>query len=158
MKNVPVATFNEMEPALHLQERLDRADIKCTICDESKIERFWFMSEPLAAIHVEVNQVDYLVARRMIEDLHAVEGILKSAVRCPDCHSSRVEFPQLTRKFIMPGFVSVLMALRIIPRKFYCLDCHFTWPTVAPVEVPRDILGWPRKPEGERDEHPQARV
>jgi len=57
-----VATFNALSPALVLCQQLQEAGINAVIHDESVLERFWFMSEPLAAIHVEVRQPDYLPA------------------------------------------------------------------------------------------------
>lgn len=143
MKTVPLATFNELEPAQTLQQRLQQAGIPATIHDESKLERFGFMSTPLAAIHVEIPQPQYLEARQLIAIWDTDQGIMRSAVRCPDCHSSRVEFPQLTRKFLTPALLRVFMSLGVIPQEFYCLDCHFTWPIKPPVERKLDILGFP---------------
>jgi hypothetical protein len=33
----------------------------------------------------------------------------------------------MTRKFLTPALVAVLCAIKIIPKEFYCHDCHFTW-------------------------------
>jgi ribosomal protein S27AE len=144
-KTVVLASFNEVDPARRLQERLQQARLKSLIHNESKLERFWFMSEPLASVHVEVNQPDYLTAHRLVEEWDRTEGILREAVKCPECGSSRVEFPQVTRKFVMPAMEAVLMALHILPRKFYCSDCHFTWPKEKQLQTERDVLGWPAK-------------
>ena len=143
MRVLPVATFNELEPAQALREQFIRAGIQASIHDESKLERFWFMSEPLAAIHVEVSQPDFLKARRLMQDWEHTSQALKVAVRCPECGSSRVEFPQITRKFLMPVVETVFMAMHLIPREYYCEDCHYTWPKEKPVEPERDILGFP---------------
>jgi hypothetical protein len=141
---VPLATFNELEPARQLQQRLLAAKIGATINDESKIERFWFMSAPLAAIHIEVPQREYLHARRTIEEWDKADGGLRQAVRCPECGSSRIEFPQLTRKFITPTLLRFFIWLRILQKEFYCLDCQFTWPPEVRKERELDILGFPR--------------
>jgi hypothetical protein len=138
-----VATFNDLEPAAHLRGRLQQAGIPAIIHDESKLERFGFMCQPRAAVHIEVSQPHYLEARRLIKEWDSSDGVLRNAVRCPECSSSRVEFPQLTRKFVTPAVLRVFMALHIIPEEFYCLDCQYTWPTVMPIEPPRDILNWP---------------
>lgn len=143
MKSVPVATFNDLKPAQQLHERLRKLGVESRIHDESKVERFWFMAEPLAAIHVEVDQADYLQALKLIAQLDGEEGVLAEAVRCPECRSSRVEYPQITRKFALPVVGALLMALRIIPREFYCWDCHYTWPKVKPKKGKEDALGWP---------------
>ena len=50
-----------------------------------------------------------------------------SAIRCPQCESSSIEYPQMTRKFLTPAIASVLFALKIFPKEFYCQDCQFTW-------------------------------
>jgi hypothetical protein len=145
MKSLPVATFNELAPAEQLRTQFNQAGVPAVLHDESKLERFWFMSEPLAAIHVEVSQPDYLRARRLMSEWEKSSDLLREAVRCPECHSSRIEFPQITRKFLTPALSQMLfMALHIIPRQYYCMDCHFTWPKVAMVEQPElDVLGWP---------------
>lgn len=147
MKTVPLATFNARAPAHDLQQRLRAAGFQAVIEDESKLERFWFMSEPLAAIHVRVNKADYLAAQRWLDQLNTADATLTQAVRCPECGSRRVEFPQITRKFFMPIAEAVLMALHLLPRKFYCPDCYCTWPKQPPAEPEpeRDELGWPRQ-------------
>ena len=143
MRVLPVATFNELEPAQALREQFMHAGIQSSIHDESKLERFWFMTEPLAAIHVEVSKPDFLKARRLMRDWEETNEALKAAIRCPECGSSRVEFPQITRKFLMPVVETLFMAMHLIPREYYCEDCHYTWPKEKRVEMERDILGWP---------------
>jgi hypothetical protein len=139
-----LATFNELGPAQTLQQRLLAAGISASINDESKLERFWFMTPPLAAIHVEVPQKEYLRARRTIEEWNKADGALRDAVRCPDCGSSRIEFPQIPRKFIMPSLMRLFIWLRVVPNAYYCLECQCTWPPTVQKERELDILGFPR--------------
>ena len=87
MKTHCVATFNALAPALVLCQQLQEAGINAIINDESILERFWFMSEPLAAIHVEVKQPDYLPARKLVQEWENSRGVLKDAVRCPEGRS-----------------------------------------------------------------------
>jgi len=144
MKTLPVATFNELGPAEELRKQFLEAGVPTLLHDESKLERFWFMSEPLAAIHVEVPQPDYLRAKHLLSEWEKVNEAMRAVVRCPECQSSSVEFPQITRKFFTPALCQlVLMALHITPRQYYCLDCHFSWPKVPRVEPELDLLGFP---------------
>lgn len=148
MKTLPLATFNELIPAEQLRKQFLQAGVPAVIHDESKLERFWFMSEPLAAIHVEVPQPDYLRARRLMREWEISTDLLRTAVRCPDCRSSRVEFPQVTRKFVTPALCQLLLlTLHILPRAYYCQDCHFTWLKTPKVEPELDSFGWPLKPK-----------
>lgn len=111
--------------------------------DESKIERFLFMSEPLAAIHVEVQPQDYVTARHLVEEWDRTEDSRTQAVHCPQCGSTRVEFPQMTRKFVTTALWMVLAVVRLVPREYYCQDCHYTWPKTEPREPERDALEFP---------------
>ena len=142
--NVFLATFHDQAPAKKLQERLIAAGVKAVITDQSNIERFWFVTPPLAAIHVEVPQPEYLRARRLIEEWDAGDGALRDAVRCPDCKSSRIEFPQIPRKFLMPVLVRFFMSLGVVQKSYYCLDCQNVWPITPVKERELDVLGFPR--------------
>ena len=43
----------------------------------------------------------------------------------------------------MPVAQTLFMALHLMPREYYCEDCHFTWPKEKPVEPARDVLNFP---------------
>ena len=147
MKMVTEATFNEVEDAEPLQKRLEAAGIRAEIQDERKLQKYWFMSDALAGVHLRVDRSQFEEASRLLREWDASEGVLKHAILCPACNSSRVEFPQFTRKFVSPGFYAVLCALHLFERRFYCEDCHFTWPLHQKLERPTDLLGWPLKPK-----------
>src|SRR5947207_12941660 len=145
MKEVLLATFHDVEPAQQLLKRLQQAGIQAVLHDDSRLQKFWFISQPLAAIHIDVLRPEYQNAPHRIQEWHQAEGVLNNAVRCPACQSVRVEYPQLTRKFVTPSLGCLLMAVGLIRREFYCFDCQYTWPPAIPLEPPRDSLGWPAK-------------
>ena len=145
MNMVTEATFNKPEEAEPLKKRLEAAGIRADIQDERKLQKYWFMSDTLAGVHLRVDRSQYENASQLLREWDASDGVLKNAVHCPACSSSRVEYPQFTRKFVSPGFYAVLCALHVFERKFYCEDCHFTWPVQQKVDQPTDLLGWPVK-------------
>src|SRR2546425_3394433 len=102
MNAICVATFNELEPAESLRERLQNAGVPAMIRDESKLQRFGFFSRPLASKKVQIDADHFERARQLLAEWDRADGALRDAVRCPQCHSPRVEFPQYTRKFITP--------------------------------------------------------
>ena len=99
----------------------------------------------------------------MAEKWVVVQSAMKKAVHCPQCGSSRVEFPQVTRKFLMPWAYAFLCAVGVCEKRFYCEDCHNTWPLHPKTQRPTDILGWPIRPkapsapESQRNSGPQGR-
>jgi len=146
MKTLPIATFNERAPAEALQAKLLAGGVPADIHDESKLERFWFMSEQLAAVHVRAPQTYYLCALGLLREWEKATDVMSLAVRCPDCHSSRVEFPQASRKSLLPtAGQTVLMLLHVLPREYYCQDCHCTWAKQASTQPELDLLNWPVK-------------
>jgi hypothetical protein len=160
MKDMTIASFDERDKADHLRERLEKAGIPCEVFDESRLQKYSFLSKPHAAVKLRVDADDFDEARRLLAGLDAVEDALHDAVRCPQCGSSRVEYPQFTRKFVTPTFVEIFCFLHLMEREFYCEDCQFTWPD-HPVKMPPpwdgsgelDILGF-RKKEGPEEDQP----
>ncbi|HXG46623.1 MAG TPA: hypothetical protein VNO52_03290 [Methylomirabilota bacterium] len=145
MRMVTAATFNEPEDAEPLRTRLEAAGIRAEVQDERKRQKYWFLSEPLAGVHLRVDHDRFESASRLLSEWDATEHVLHAAIHCPACDSSRVEFPQFTRKFVSPGLYAVLCALHLFERKFYCQDCHYTWPVSEKLPRRTDILGWPVK-------------
>lgn len=143
MKTVTEVTFNEPEEAEPLLQRLRAAGIRAEVHDERKRQRYLFMSQPLAGVHLRVDREQMEEAHRLLQLWDASEGVLNRAARCPGCGSSRLEFPQFTRKFSSPAFYAVLCALHLFERRFYCEDCHLTWPLSQKLPRPTDALGWP---------------
>jgi hypothetical protein len=125
---VTIATFNEPAKAKRLKERLQQAGIQADIHNESQLQKMAFMSKPQANVKVEVDDNDFeRVQQLMVEWESTDPDIANALIRCPQCGSSRIEYPQMTRKFITPAMASILFALRIFPKEFYCEDCHYTW-------------------------------
>jgi len=142
MKSVTEATFNDPEEAAPLLARLRAAGIRAELHDERRSQRYLFMSKPMAGVHLRVDRAQRETAHQLVQDWDLSEGVLREAIRCPGCSSSRVEFPQFTRKFATPSFYAVLCGLGLFERKFYCEECHLTWPLSEKVPRRTDALGW----------------
>jgi hypothetical protein len=124
---VTIATFNEPAKAKHLKDRLQQAGLKADIHNEGHLQQVAFMAKPQASVKVMVDEDDFEAAQKLMVEWESTDPDIGSAIRCPQCVSSRIEYPQLTRKFLTPALASVLFALRIFQKEFYCQDCHFTW-------------------------------
>lgn len=144
MEWVNVATFNERPPAEGLVTRLEKAGIPARINNERMLQR-WFTTEPLASIRLQAERHQYAEARRLLEEWHRVDNALAEAVHCPECGSPEVEYPQFTRRFVLPSVGFFLSTLGFMEKQFYCQDCQFTWPVKEKVPVKTDLLGWPKE-------------
>jgi transposase-like protein len=111
-----------------LKERFQQAGIRADIHNEGHLQQVAFMSKPQANVKLQVDDNDFERAQSLMVEWETSDPDVAAAIiRCPQCGSSAIEYPQMTRKFMTPALVAVLCALKIIPKEFYCQDCHFTW-------------------------------
>jgi hypothetical protein len=128
MQLVTVATFDQELPAQVLKERLEHSGVPAHVLDERTLQYFWFFSRPAAGMRLKVHTDDYERALSLLHGWDASEGVLREAVRCPECGSSRVEFPQFSRNSVLPTlFCHLCAAVGIMKHEFYCRDCQNTW-------------------------------
>jgi hypothetical protein len=139
-----VATFNEREDAEAVAKRLVDAGFQAQVGDESKVQKYLYFSRPLANEKVEVPVEDYSRARHFLKEIEPKEHLLCHEIACPQCDSPDVEYPQYSRKFVLPAFFEILSKLHIIDKEFYCKRCHYAWPDKEFVKPPLDILNWRR--------------
>ncbi|HEY2574149.1 MAG TPA: hypothetical protein VGH65_08770 [Verrucomicrobiaceae bacterium] len=140
---ITVATFNEREPADQIAVRLREAGIKAEVYDESH-EQKWklFNLHPRAHMRVRVHSAEESQANALLDQWHNTEPALAQAIKCPECGSSRIEFPHFSRRTIMGALPAALAATGVIAQEFYCESCHFTWPAVTKAEPELDSLQW----------------
>ncbi len=125
---VTIATFNEPAKAKALKDRLAQAGIRADVHNEGHLQTVAFMSRPRANNKVQVEDDDFEGAQQLMVEWESTDpDVANALIRCPQCRSSRIEYPQMTRKFMIPALASILFALRIFPKEFYCQDCHYTW-------------------------------
>jgi transposase-like protein len=125
---VTIATFNEAAKAKRLKDRLREAGINADVHNEGHLQQVAFMSRPQANNKVMVEDDDFERTQQLMVEWESTDpDVANALIRCPQCRSSRIEYPQLSRKFLTPAVASVLFALRIFPKEFYCQDCHYTW-------------------------------
>jgi len=142
---ITLATFNEISKAEPLKERLKAAGLWSEIQDESAAQKTWFMTNhPKAHIRIRVKKEDFQAAQKLLSEWDVADGVLRDAVRCPECGSSRIEYPQFSRRTGVSAGFALLASTGIIDRTYYCENCQFTWPDKPPEEPNLDVLNWPR--------------
>jgi hypothetical protein len=128
METVTIATFSKESAADQVRGLLEQAQIHAETQHESTLEWLWFTAKPVVRWRLKVNTADFERATRLLQEWDKSDAVLREAVRCPECGSSRVQYPQFTRKFFLPNLIGLLATLGIVRREFYCEECHFTWP------------------------------
>ena len=122
-----IATFYKRPPARALKDRFQAAGIPAWVKDDSLLQRLVFWTRPFAFIKVYVDGRQFQRARDLLGRWNQEDHVLDAAVRCPECGSPRVEYPQFTRKFVTPLLIEWMISLGAGEKDCYCLDCHYTW-------------------------------
>jgi hypothetical protein len=129
MNRMVVALFGNRAKAEPVQQRLVVGGFEAEIHDELRLEKLWFVPKHGGGVRVEVPAKDYERACHMLLESDAKDGLLREAIRCPECRSCRVDYPQFTRKSFIPNLVlGALATVGGVEKQFYCQDCHSTWP------------------------------
>ena len=128
MVRVPVVTFKDCATAEPIQKRLVRAGITAEIDDEL-FEKLWFVSKEDADVRIDVPADQVERAQQLLLEWDATEGILRNAIRCPECRSLKVHYPQFAHQSLIPNLAMGFLAkLGLIEKEYYCENCHYTWP------------------------------
>ena len=129
MNRLAVAIFPNRAAAEPLQHRLIESGIQAEMHDELRLEKLWFTSKPQAGIRLEVPAQQFEQAYKLLLSWDDADGALRQAIRCPECKSLRVDYPQFTKKSLLPNVVmGISSAVGLVEKEYYCEDCHYTWP------------------------------
>ncbi|MGO8696108.1 MAG: hypothetical protein ACLQVY_00080 [Limisphaerales bacterium] len=142
--NEVAATFSDLDKAEAVKLKLEKFGIRAKIVDSSRFQKYVLFSRPLACDKVMVEKGKFDQARQLLEAADKQGHLLRDEVRCVQCGSPRVDYPQFARKFITTTFFGVLFSLlRLLDKTFYCQDCHHTWPAAVTLRSRADVLNWP---------------
>ncbi len=125
---ITVATFNNALQARRLPEFLTNSGITAQVQDEHRLQKAWFLARPLASHHVRVPELVFQNTQQFLATDPTATTLLKSAYRCPECNSTRVQYPQMTRKNVLPTLIAHFFVLvGVMRQECYCEDCHNSW-------------------------------
>jgi hypothetical protein len=129
MNRIRLAIFNDRATAEPIRDRLLRAGIPAEIHGEPWQAKLWFVSRLCAGVRVDVPAKLSQTAELLLLAWDCAEGALQDAIRCPDCGSLRVDYPQFTEKsFCTNVAIGLLAGLGLVEKDYYCEHCHCMWP------------------------------
>jgi len=124
-----LALFSSRAGAEQLCSRLRGNGIPAEVHEELRLEKLWFVPKGAAGARLEVPTDQFERAENLLLHWDAAEGALREAIRCPECGSLRVDYPQVTHKSMMTNLaLGLASSVGMVEKEFYCQDCHYTWP------------------------------
>src|SRR3954466_1425375 len=96
---VIIATFDEAAKAKHLKQRLGEAGVKADIHNEAHLQKMATLSAAHANAKVLVEEKEFPRAQELMVEWETSDPDIGAAIRCPQCKSPRIQYPQLARSF-----------------------------------------------------------
>jgi hypothetical protein len=129
MNWMPVVMVGDRAKAEPVRQRLQQAGLAPRIDERPPLSRLWWLGKQSQCVRVEVVANQFEEAENTLLQWDGEEGLLREAIRCPECGSLRVEYPQYARRSLLTNLaMGILARLGAIDWEYYCDDCHYTWP------------------------------
>jgi hypothetical protein len=129
MKTMVVALASDRVKAEAIRRRLLEVGFAAKLREETMLQRLWFVSRRSAGVWIEVPAEQFEAAEQRLVGWAAAEGGVPDTIRCPECGSFLVEYPQFTPRSILTNLAMGLAAeAGVVEKDYYCEACHYTWP------------------------------
>lgn len=140
-----VAMFDNLENGKVLEAFLKDKGLEARTYDDKLFRYFLFLRPPRVTYRVQVRQDQFEGVTELL--LSKSPAILDAALHCPSCGSLRVNYPQMTRQFVLPTVLLHLgIIFHVIEHQCYCESCQQMWRLPernASVHKARDIKPFP---------------
>ncbi|HTV76046.1 MAG TPA: hypothetical protein VMD57_03530 [Candidatus Baltobacteraceae bacterium] len=121
-----VAVFEKLSDAKVLEKFLTDHRLEARAYDDKVFRYFLFLRPPTVTYRVQVRANAFRAAVELLG--RDAPAILEQALHCPSCGSLQVNYPQMTRKFIMPTvLLHIGIIFRALDHECYCESCHHVW-------------------------------
>jgi len=125
---VNVAVFESVGDAQKLEKILQQRRFEARTYNDRLLQLFLFLCPPQATYRAQVRLDDLHPAQDFLDSDPAAQLIVQRALHCPSCESLRVQYPQMTRRFLTPTILLNLgIIFRLIEHEAYCEHCQFVW-------------------------------
>jgi hypothetical protein len=125
---VNVAVFENQIDAQKLEKFLQLRCIEARTQNDRWVQIICFLCPPHATWRTQVRLADLLSVEHMLDIDPEGALVTERALHCPACASLRVQYPQMTRRFLSPAiFLDLGVLFRVIDHEACCEQCQNTW-------------------------------
>lgn len=129
-----VAVFESLDAGRVFETCLRDNGFEARTYDDKLFRYFLFLRPPRVTYRVQVRNVHFGDAMKFL--MAGPPAVLTKAIRCPACGSLRINYPQMTRNFILPTILLHLgIIFRVIEHECFCENCHHMWNLPADAHV-----------------------
>ena len=121
-----IALFESFDAGKALETFLRDNGFEARTYDDKWFRYFLFLRPPRITYHIQVRKNRLPEVGKLL-GMHP-PTVINQAIHCPSCSSLHVNYPQMTRRFVLPTVVlHVGIIFRVIDHQYYCEHCHHMW-------------------------------
>jgi len=125
-----VAMFESYDAAKVLETFLRDNGFESRTYDDKWFRYFLFLRPPRLTYKIQVRRARLTEAFKLVET--RPPAVITKALHCPACGSLHVNYPQMTRRFVLPTVLLHLgIIFRVVQHQCYCEHCHHMWTLLA---------------------------
>jgi hypothetical protein len=131
---ISIASYDQLPPAEALVHALSERGLNPGLDNETADQTLRFFTGKKHAqfrVMVPPDQVEKALEEfAKIPPLppeRAYECPVTQVIRCPDCGSTRVQFPQFSRNTIVGALPAIAASIGLVEQDFFCQVCNYTW-------------------------------
>lgn len=123
-----VAAYEKKEDAEKMHQFLVSKGLKAMLVDLTVQQAENAIPPDFARYQVQVPEADEKAADESA--LSSDEGILllQSAIKCPECGSLRIVYPNIPRNFLVSAVMRVMVKMHVLDGQYLCMSCQHEWP------------------------------
>ncbi len=123
---IDIAVFEKPSDGKTLEALLKNKRFEARTYDDKLLRYFLFLRPPRVTHRVQIRESEFKIVANILEK--ETPAVLNLAFHCPSCGSLRINYPQMTRKFILPTIMLHLgIIFRLIDHETFCEHCHHVW-------------------------------
>ena len=127
MNSTLIAAFENKQAAEALTGYLQENNVHAALVDLTVSMPGNALPADFAKYQVRVPEPDAPAAVQATSHSDAGVNLMKPAIRCPECGSVRVRYPEMPRNFLLPFVFRLLVKSGIVQGAYACLTCKFEW-------------------------------
>lgn len=123
-----IALFMDRAKAEPIRQWLMTAGFPSQIRESPPFKTLWSANPTTGGVRLEVQMDQFDRAERALLEWDVQTNALRDAIRCPECRSLYVAYPQYARHSLLTNLTMGLAArLGVVKRYYFCENCNFTW-------------------------------
>lgn len=128
LQSTLIAAYEKKEDAENMHRYLVSKNVPAAFVDLTVQEAENAIPPEFARYQVQVPENDEKAAEQAVHGSEEGIQLLQPAVKCPECGSLRIIYPNIPRNFLVSAVMRVMVKMHVLDGQYLCMSCQHEWP------------------------------